>query len=137
MLDPLRDFVSRSRRLVVLTGAGCSTESGIPDYRSPGGAWTRHKPIQYSAFVRSAEVRRFYWARSFRGWPRFEAARPNAAHRALASREDRGGVHELITHNVDALHQEAGSRAVVQLLGRNRVVVCLECHTEFSRAAFQ
>src|SRR6478609_9381449 len=63
-LPMLSDFIARARRLVVLTGAGCSTESGIPDYRSPGGAWTRHKPISYSSFVRSAEVRRFYWARS-------------------------------------------------------------------------
>jgi NAD-dependent deacetylase sirtuin 4 len=87
MIDRLREFMSRAGRLVVLTGAGCSTESGIPDYRSPGGAWTRHKPILYGSFVRSAEVRRFYWARSFRGWPRFAAARPNHAHRALAELE--------------------------------------------------
>lgn len=126
-----------SKRLVVLTGAGCSTRSGIPDYRSPGGAWTRHKPIYYSAFVRSADVRRFYWARSFRGWPRFDAARPNAAHRALAELESHGRVHQLITQNVDDLHQEAGSRAVVQLHGRNRVVVCLSCNGEFPRAAMQ
>ena len=130
-------FIASARRLVVLTGAGCSTESGIPDYRSPGGAWTRHKPIQYGAFVRSAEVRRFYWARSFRGWPRFDAARPNAAHRALADLESRGGVHQLITQNVDDLHQEAGSRAVVQLHGRNRIVVCLDCGGEFPRADVQ
>ena len=107
----LASLVTKSRRLVVLTGAGCSTESGIPDYRSPGGAWTRHKPIQYSAFVRSAEVRRLYWARSYRGWPRFEAARPNDAHRALAELEARGKVHQLITQNVDDLHQEARSRS--------------------------
>ena len=137
MTAQLRKFIDASERLVVLTGAGCSTESGIPDYRSPGGAWTRHKPIQYAAFVRSAEVRRFYWARSFRGWARFESARPNAAHRALAELEARGGVHQLITQNVDDLHQEAGSRAVVQLHGRNRVVVCLDCRNEFSRADFQ
>src|SRR5205085_1050348 len=111
-LRMLSDFIARARRLVVLTGAGCSTESGIPDYRSPGGAWTRHKPISYASFVRSAEVRRFYWARSYRGWPRFESARPNAAHQALARLEERGGVHQLITQNVDDLHQEAGSRAV-------------------------
>jgi len=123
--------------MVVLTGAGCSTESGIPDYRSPGGAWTRHKPIYYSAFVRSAEVRRFYWARSFRGWPRFAAARPNAAHRALAQLEDRGKVHQLITQNVDDLHQEAGSRAVVQLHGRNRIVICLGCNAETPRVDVQ
>jgi NAD-dependent SIR2 family protein deacetylase len=133
----LQEFIDRSRRLVVLTGAGCSTDSGIPDYRSPGGAWTRHKPIYYSAFVRSAEVRRFYWARSYRGWPRFAAAKPNRAHEAIADLESRGKVHQLITQNVDDLHQEAGSRAVVQLHGRNRVVVCLDCGGEFSRQEMQ
>jgi NAD-dependent deacetylase sirtuin 4 len=136
-MNELVCLVAKSRRLVVLTGAGCSTESGIPDYRSPGGAWTRHKPIQYSAFVRSAEVRRLYWARSYRGWPRFEAARPNDAHRALAELEARGKVHQLITQNVDDLHQEAGSRAVVQLHGRNRLVVCLDCGAELPRARVQ
>jgi NAD-dependent SIR2 family protein deacetylase len=135
--ETLRHFVESSSRLVVLTGAGCSTDSGIPDYRSPGGAWTRHKPIYYSAFVRSAEVRRFYWARSFRGWPRFAAAKPNRAHEALARLEERGKVHQLITQNVDDLHQEAGSRAVVQLHGRNRVVVCLDCRAEFPRGEMQ
>jgi NAD-dependent SIR2 family protein deacetylase len=133
----LSEFLADSRRLVVLTGAGCSTQSGIPDYRSPGGAWTRHKPIYYNDFVRSEEVRRFYWARSYRGWPRFVAARPNAAHEALAELESRGSVDFLITQNVDDLHQEAGSRKVVQLHGRNRVVVCLDCRSEFARANVQ
>jgi NAD-dependent SIR2 family protein deacetylase len=133
----LTDFIAGAKRLVVLTGAGCSTESGIPDYRSPGGAWTRHKPIYFSAFVRSAEVRRFYWARSYRGWPRFDRARPNAAHHALAQLEAQGRVHQLITQNVDDLHQEAGSRAVVQLHGRNRVVVCLDCGGEIAREEMQ
>ncbi|MFL6247431.1 MAG: NAD-dependent protein deacetylase [Thermoanaerobaculia bacterium] len=133
----LTDFLANTKRLVVLTGAGCSTESGIPDYRSPGGAWTRHKPIYFSAFVRSAEVRRFYWARSYRGWPRFDRARPNAAHRALAQLEAYGRVHQLITQNVDDLHQEAGSRAVVQLHGRNRIVVCLDCGSETPREEMQ
>lgn len=136
-MRPLTDFLARSKRLVTLTGAGCSTESGIPDYRSPGGAWTRHKPIYFSAFVHSAEVRRFYWARSYRGWPRFDAARPNRAHLALAKLESAGRMHQLITQNVDDLHQEAGSRAVVQLHGRNRVVVCLECGAERPRAEMQ
>ena len=136
-MSALVEFITQARRLVVLTGAGCSTESGIPDYRSPGGAWTRHKPIYYSAFVRSAEVRRFYWARSYRGWPRFDAARPNAAHHALAALEEHGRVHQLITQNVDDLHQSAGSRAVVQLHGRNRVVVCLGCNAETPRAEVQ
>src|SRR5437764_11604809 len=102
-------LLRHARRLVVLTGAGCSTESGVPDYRSPGGAWSRHKPIQYAAFVRSEEVRRFYWARSFHGWPRFAAARPNAAHRPPAELERAGRAQLLITQNVDDLHQEAGS----------------------------
>lgn len=136
-MTDLSTFLRASKRLVVLTGAGCSTESGIPDYRSPGGAWTRHKPIYFSAFVRSAEVRRFYWARSYRGWPRFDAARPNAAHRALAELEAHGRVHQLITQNVDDLHQEAGSRAVVQLHGRNRIVTCLGCGGETPRQEMQ
>jgi NAD-dependent SIR2 family protein deacetylase len=135
--EELAEFLARSRRLVLLTGAGCSTESGIPDYRSPGGAWTRHKPIYYSAFVRSEEVRRFYWARSYRGWPRFDAARPNDAHRALARLEESGIARFLITQNVDDLHAEAGSRRVVQLHGRNRLVVCLECGCEFPREQMQ
>jgi NAD-dependent SIR2 family protein deacetylase len=133
----LKTFIENSQHLVVLTGAGVSTESGIPDYRSPGGAWTRHKPIYYNSFVRSEEVRRFYWARSYRGWPRFASARPNRAHRALAGLEASGRVHQLITQNVDDLHQEAGSRAVVQLHGRNRVVVCLDCGGEFPRQDMQ
>lgn len=137
MSAELASLIDRAKRLLVLTGAGCSTRSGIPDYRSPGGAWTRRKPIYYSAFVRSAEVRRFYWARSFRGWPRFDAARPNAAHQALAELEARGRVHQLITQNVDDLHQEAGSCTVVQLHGRNRVVVCLFCRGEVPRAQMQ
>jgi NAD-dependent SIR2 family protein deacetylase len=136
-MTELQDFIDRSKRLVVLTGAGCSTDSGIPDYRSPGGAWTRHKPIYFSSFVRSAEVRRFYWARSYRGWPRFASARPNRAHVAIADLEAHGKVHQLITQNVDDLHQEAGSRAVVQLHGRNRLVVCLDCRAEFPREEMQ
>jgi NAD-dependent SIR2 family protein deacetylase len=136
-MHPLDAFLEASRRLVVLTGAGCSTESGIPDYRSPGGAWTRHKPIYFQSFVRSAEVRRFYWARSYRGWPRFDSARPNRAHIALAQLEREGRVHQVITQNVDDLHHEAGSRAVVQLHGRNRVVTCLDCGAERPRAEMQ
>ncbi len=129
LVQILRD----TKRLLILTGAGCSTRSGIPDYRSPGGAWSRHKPITYAAFVRSEETRRFYWARSYRGWPRFAAAQPNDAHRAIAALEP----HFVITQNVDDLHQEAGSRRIVQLHGRNRLVVCLDCGMEFSRAGVQ
>jgi NAD-dependent SIR2 family protein deacetylase len=139
MQDALRlaDLIATTERVVVLTGAGCSTESGIPDYRSPGGVWSRHKPIYYSAFVRSSEIRRFYWARSFRGWQRFSAARPNQAHAALAELERTGRVSQLITQNVDDLHQEAGSRQVIQLHGRNRLVVCLGCGARIPRQEMQ
>jgi NAD-dependent SIR2 family protein deacetylase len=133
----LADLIAAAEQLVVLTGAGCSTESGIPDYRSPGGVWSRHKPIYYSAFVRAAEIRRFYWARSFRGWQRFSAARPNDAHVALAELERSGRVAQLITQNVDDLHQEAGSRRVIQLHGRNRLVVCLSCGERTPRQEMQ
>jgi NAD-dependent SIR2 family protein deacetylase len=120
-----------ARRLVVRTGAGCSTRSGIPDYRGPGAP--RHTPTMYSAFVRSEEVRRAWWERSYRNWARFEAARPNEAHRAIAALDP----HFLITQNVDDLHQEAGSRRVLQLHGRNRSVICLDCGMEFARADIQ
>ena len=133
----LEELVDQSQHLVALTGAGCSTESGIPDYRSPGGVWNGHKPVYFRDFVRSEDVRRDYWARSYEGWPRFEAARPNAAHRALADLETRGRLKFLITQNVDDLHEEAGSRNFVQLHGRNRVVVCLDCGGRSARAEIQ
>lgn len=136
-MSELAEFVGRARKLVALTGAGCSTESGIPDFRSPGGVWNGHKPVYYQEFLRSADVRRAYWERSASNWPRFDFARPNKAHRALAQLEARGSLDFLITQNVDDLHTEAGSRRFVQLHGRNRVVVCLDCHAEFARADIQ
>ncbi len=136
-LDRLADLILRAERLVVLTGAGCSTESGIPDYRSPGGLWTNHKPVYYADFVRSAAMRQRYWARSFAGWRAFDRAQPNAAHYALAALETRGRIHGLITQNVDRLHLEAGSRNVIELHGHNDSVICLSCGTESSRQAMQ
>jgi len=133
----LADFIAGSKHLVALTGAGCSTQSGIPDYRSPGGVWNGHKPVYFREFLRSEDVRRAYWARSYDGWPRFEAARPNTTHFALADLESRGALEFLITQNVDDLHAEAGSRRFVQLHGRNRVVVCIDCAAEFARADIQ
>ena len=133
----LAEFVNGSEHLVALTGAGCSTESGIPDYRSPGGVWNGHKPVYYNDFLRSEKTRREYWERSYCNWPRFAAARPNAAHRALAELESRGRLQFLITQNVDDLHEEAGSREFVQLHGRNRVVVCLDCRSKVARADIQ
>ena len=98
----------RGRRLAVLTGAGCSTESGIPDYRGPGTAARARSPLEYRAFVSDAASRRRYWARSLVGWPRIRRAEPNAAHRALATLERAGVLAGLITQNVDGLHGRAG-----------------------------
>ena len=99
----------RGRRVVVLGGAGCSTESGIPDYRGPEGSLRARRPIQYQEFLRSEGTRARYWARSSVGWPRMAGARPNAAPAALARLEEAGLVRGLITQNVDGLHQAAGS----------------------------
>jgi NAD-dependent SIR2 family protein deacetylase len=115
----------RGRRVVALTGAGCSTDSGIPDYRGPGAKPRR--PMQYREFVGSATARVRYWARATAGWPRMAAARPNAAHRALAALEASGALAGVITQNVDGLHQAAGSRRVVELHGALARVRCLGC----------
>jgi NAD-dependent SIR2 family protein deacetylase len=136
-LAALTDFIASSRRLLVLTGAGCSTESGIPDYRSPGGLWSNHKPIYYADFVRSVAGRQRYWARSLTGWRPFARAVPNAAHLALAQLEAAGRLHYLITQNVDGLHQEAGSVRVLELHGNNDFVVCLGCRREITRQSMQ
>jgi NAD-dependent deacetylase sirtuin 4 len=117
----------RGRRVAVLTGAGCSTESGIPDYRGPASRGRLRTPIQDRDFLRKPEVRQRYWARSLLGWPRFCAAEPNAAHAALAQLEARGHVSGVITQNVDRLHQRAGSREVIELHGALAEVLCLGC----------
>jgi NAD-dependent deacetylase sirtuin 4 len=127
----------RGRRLVVLAGAGCSTESGIPDYRGPEGSQRTRTPIQYQEFVRSDAARVRYWARSAVGWPRFSAARPNAAHHALARLEAGGVVRGVITQNVDGLHHAAGSRRVVELHGSLAAVRCLACGEGVRRDDFQ
>ncbi len=139
--DPLSDVerlvaLLRGRRFVALTGAGCSTESGIPDYRGQGRSGPRH-PIQHDAFLRRADVRRRYWARSALGWGRFSAAAPNPAHRALAELEAAGSLAGVITQNVDRLHHAAGSRRVVELHGALADVRCLACHAVQARGTVQ
>lgn len=124
---PLAEAIARCRRLVALTGAGISTESGIPDYRSPDGVWSRHTPLYYSDFVRNPAVRRRYWARSLNGYGRFRDAQPNAGHRALAQMEASGRLHYLVTQNVDRLHTKAGTRRVIELHGENSHVHCIQC----------
>jgi NAD-dependent deacetylase sirtuin 4 len=133
-LEPLLDLL-RGRRAVVLAGAGCSTESGIPDYRGPNA--TPRKPIQYQEFVRSEAARVRYWARSAVGWPRFSAARPNAGHYALAELEEAGAVRGIITQNVDGLHHTAGSHRVVELHGSLAAVRCLSCGETSGRDGWQ
>jgi NAD-dependent SIR2 family protein deacetylase len=123
-------------RVVVLTGAGCSTASGIPDYRGPNGAFTRgHSPMTYQQFLRDPEGRKRYWARGHVGWERFSQAQPNAAHRALAELEHSGSIDGVITQNVDGLHEAAGSVNVIDLHGRLDRVLCLSCGQMESRVS--
>jgi NAD-dependent SIR2 family protein deacetylase len=136
-LDALADLVATSRSLVVLTGAGCSTGSGIPDYRDEHGAWKHARPVLLPDFLRDPQVRQRYWGRSIVGWPRFAAAAPNAGHRALAALGHAGHVSALVTQNVDRLHQRAGSDAAIDLHGRLDRVECLDCRAQLSRADLQ
>lgn len=124
-------------RIAVLTGAGCSTESGIPDYRGPETARRARNPIRYNAFTGSPQTRKRYWARSMLGYGRVAGAEPNAAHRALAELERRGHVLGVITQNVDGLHRRAGSRALVELHGNLATASCLDCGARHQRAWLQ
>ena len=130
-------FIRGAPRLFVLTGAGCSTASGIPDYRDEMGEWKHRRPVQYQDFVSSHASRQKYWARSLAGWTRVAEARPAAAHEALALIEERGTAGTLVTQNVDGLHQKAGSREVIDLHGRLDSVRCLKCDATTTRAAIQ
>jgi NAD-dependent SIR2 family protein deacetylase len=133
-LDALDDAYQllAGRRVVALTGAGLSTDSGIPDYRGPDSP--PRSPMTYGEFVSGVAAQQRYWARSHVGWRTMGTARPNAGHRALAALEAAGVVEALITQNVDGLHTEAGSREVVDLHGRIADVVCLRCGDRSSRA---
>ncbi|KAL8170798.1 hypothetical protein V2J09_022602 [Rumex salicifolius] len=149
-VDQLYEFFEQSNKLVVLTGAGLSTESGIPDYRSlqvltvppvivcsPNGAYSSgFRPITHQEFLRSAKARRRYWAGSYAGWRRFNAAQPSAGHTSLASLEKSGRIHFMITQNVDRLHHRAGSNPL-ELHGTVYTVVCIDCGHSLSRHSFQ
>lgn len=129
--------ILREGGVVVLTGAGVSTDSGIPDYRDDAGRFKHAKPIDYRDFVAGPDVRRRYWARSMVGYEHLKDAQPNPAHRALCELERAGATGLLITQNVDGLHERAGSREVLDLHGRIDRVVCLDCGQGTSRAALQ
>src|SRR4051812_24397410 len=135
--DRLRRWIARHRRVFALTGAGCSTASGIPDYRDDQGEWKRRPPVMIQAFRTSDAVYQRYWARAYAGWTRFTAASPSVAHRAFAAWEAAGTLLQLVTQNVDGLHQRAGSRAVIDLHGRLDVVLCLGCGDRMQRSALQ
>lgn len=135
--DALARFLRAHRRVAVLTGAGVSTASGIPDYRDADGQWKHSRPVMYEDFRRHAQVRRRYWARSLVGWEYFRRALPNPAHAALASLEDAGHLRGLVTQNVDRLHQQAGHREVLDLHGRLDRVVCMGCGDVSAREDMQ
>ncbi|KTT25900.1 NAD-dependent protein deacetylase [Pseudacidovorax intermedius] len=130
-------FAERHPRLFVLTGAGVSTESGIPDYRDAQGHWKRPPPVTFQAFMGEDATRKRYWARSMIGWRTMGQAQPGPAHRALAALESQGRVALLLTQNVDGLHQAAGSRHVIDLHGRIDTVRCMACEHRLPRADFQ
>ncbi|KJY46696.1 NAD-dependent protein deacetylase 1 [Streptomyces sp. NRRL S-444] len=130
--EPVADAL-RTGGVLVLSGAGMSTESGIPDYRGKGGSLSRHTPMTYQEFTASAPARRRYWARSHLGWRTFGRARPNPGHRAVAAFGRHGLLSGVITQNVDGLHQAAGSQGVVELHGGLDRVVCLSCGVSSSR----
>jgi NAD-dependent deacetylase len=125
----LADLIAEAGRLVVFTGAGISTESGIPDFRSPGGVWSRMKPITYGEFVGSEAMRREAWNRVFSGVAKWVGARPNAGHHAVARLVSAGKASSVITQNVDNLHQDSGVPAerVIELHGNASYAACLDC----------
>jgi len=135
--NALQRFIAQHRRLFVLTGAGCSTDSGIPDYRDAEGGWKRSQPVTYQAFMGEELTRKRYWARSLVGWRRFGKALPNPTHQALARLEQLGKLELLLTQNVDGLHQQAGNLNVVDLHGRLDTVRCMTCEHRSPRHALQ
>lgn len=134
----LSKLISSSSKLVILSGAGISTESGIPDYRSPEGSYAKgHRPIQYQEFVNNVKNRQRYWMRNMLGYKMFVKAQPNPAHFALVELEKLGKEITVVTQNVDNLHQSAGQKRVIDLHGNNRRVVCIQCNQRTSREELQ
>jgi NAD-dependent SIR2 family protein deacetylase len=135
-LDTLQEVMADGD-FIVLTGAGISTPSGIPDYRDSEGVRRGRQPMMYQEFLAASESRRRYWARAMLGWPRVRQAQPNAAHEALAGLQRQGLISDLITQNVDTLHDQAGSHDVIELHGSLHRVLCLDCGLRSERDAIQ
>ena len=127
--ERLQQEIAAARRIVAFTGAGISTESGIPDFRSPGGIWTKYQPIYFDDFMSSEEMRREAWRRKFATDETMQKAEPNAGHRALAKLVERGKMTAIITQNVDGLHQRSGvpESRIIELHGNSTYATCLDC----------
>jgi len=136
-LQTARDLVAAHPCAVAFTGAGVSTASGVPDFRSPGGIWSRYKPVPFQDFVLDPEARRQYWVYKKETYQDFANARPNPAHHALARMETEGRLRAVITQNIDGLHQDAGSETVLELHGTNRRVTCIRCAATWPAAVIQ
>jgi NAD-dependent deacetylase len=137
----LTDYLKKSRRMMIFTGAGVSTASGIPDFRGPGGVWTKRVPVYYDEFMSSETARIEHWDYKLEAWPAFKAARPNEVHHAIVALEKAGKVLAVVTQNIDGLHSLAGTKSLIELHGTNALVECQTClwrgdpepHYEFFR----
>ena len=130
-IDRVAGWLAEARRTVIFTGAGMSTESGIPDFRSPNGVWSRFKPVYYHEFLASPEARFEYWRQKSLAADDFMSAEPNAGHRVIARWEEQGRVAGVITQNIDGLHQAAGSKNVLEVHGTTRWIVCVDCRERY------
>lgn len=130
-IDRVASWLAEARRGIVFTGAGISTESGIPDFRSPNGVWARNKPVYYDEFLASADARHEYWRQKAEAAGDFEQAAPNVGHQTIARWEEQGRVLGVITQNIDGLHQDAGSRRVWELHGTARWIACIDCSARY------
>lgn len=136
----ISDFLNKSKRLLVISGAGLSTESGIPDYRSEGVglyATSKNRPMEYQDFLKSEEKRRRYWARNYVGWPLWSSFKPNKSHLLMRKWEDIGKIHHHVTQNVDSLLTKAGCQRITELHGSSYRVACIDCGFKLTRDAMQ
>ncbi len=130
-LATVSQWLTQARRAVVFTGAGISTESGIPDFRSPGGVWATNQPVYYEDFLASAEARHEYWRQKSEAHDAMFEAQPNTGHQMLAAWESKGNLRGIITQNIDGLHQRAGNTNVLELHGTALHIICIDCNHQY------